>query len=103
MQQYHEALRHILDYGVESSDRTGTGTISCFGLQARYPLSDGFPLVTTKKLLLRMQAPRFFVEKDEVVLSANIHNYLKVKKQVNASIEFDGKTLQLIDKANSTG
>ena len=53
MQQYHQALRQILDTGVQSSDRTGTGTISCFGLQARYPLSDGFPLVTTKKLHLR--------------------------------------------------
>ena len=53
MQQYHEALQTILDRGETSSDRTGTGTISTFGLQSRYPLSDGFPLVTTKKLHLR--------------------------------------------------
>lgn len=53
MQQYHDALRTVLDHGEKSSDRTGTGTTSYFGLQCRYPLSDGFPLVTTKKLHLR--------------------------------------------------
>lgn len=53
MLQYHDQLRTVLEQGVLSSDRTGTGTLSCFGLQARYPLDDGFPLVTTKKLHLR--------------------------------------------------
>lgn len=53
MHQYHAALRQVLETGVTSSDRTGTGTISAFGLQSRYPLADGFPLVTTKKLHLR--------------------------------------------------
>jgi thymidylate synthase len=53
MRQYHAALRTVLEQGQESTDRTGTGTISHFGLQCRYPLADGFPLVTTKKLHLK--------------------------------------------------
>jgi len=53
LQQYHDALREILKLGEQSTDRTGTGTIAHFGLQMRYPLADGFPLVTTKKVHLR--------------------------------------------------
>jgi uncharacterized protein YfaS (alpha-2-macroglobulin family)/tetratricopeptide (TPR) repeat protein len=50
-------------------------------------------VVTRKDLILRMQAPRFFVQKDEVVLSANVHNYLKTAKSVKVALELDGKTL----------
>jgi uncharacterized protein YfaS (alpha-2-macroglobulin family) len=59
-------------------------------------------VVTRKNLIVRMQAPRFFVERDEVALSANIHNYLATTKQVKARIEFDGKTLELPTEAEQS-
>ena len=53
MKQYLDLLQHVLDHGTVREDRTGTGTVGVFGYQMRFPLADGFPVMTTKKLHLR--------------------------------------------------
>lgn len=54
-------------------------------------------VVTRKNLIVRLQSPRFFVETDEVVLTANVHNYLKSAKQVQVKLDLEGGTLEALD------
>jgi len=58
--------------------------------------------VTAKDVLVRLQAPRFFVEKDEVIISANVHNYLKSSKQARVEIVLEGETLEPLDETRRT-
>lgn len=75
MQTYLQQVRQILDHGIERADRTGVGTISLFGLSARYQLSDGFPAVTTKKLVWKSMVSEllWFISG-----SGNIHDLKKI-------------------------
>ena len=50
MKQYLDLCKHVLENGMMKKDRTNTGTISTFGYQMRFPLEDGFPLLTTKRV-----------------------------------------------------
>ncbi|GKU79244.1 thymidylate synthase [Paenibacillus sp. L3-i20] len=75
-QAYLQLLRDVLDKGVKKEDRTGTGTISTFGYQMRFPLSEGFPLLTTKRIPFRLVASEllWFIKGDTNIRYLLQHN-----------------------------
>ena len=91
MKAYLEQLRFILENGSKRGDRTGVGTISCFGLQARYNVADGFPAVTTKKLAWKVMSSELLwfisgssnindlknIYKNNKIWDANYNDYLR--------------------------
>ncbi len=76
-----------------------TWRIKVWGMGHGTRVGEGFAdVVTRKDLIVRLQSPRFFVQSDEVVLSANVHNYLAAKKSVQVKLELDGGVLEPLDK-----
>ena len=72
---------------------------SCLGHGTWHRVGEGdAEVVTRKNLIIRLQSPRFFIDTDEVVLSANVHNYLDNAKDVRVRLELEGGTLALDDK-----
>jgi len=76
MRQYLTLLQHVLDKGIGKNDRTGTGTLSIFGYQMRFDLSEGFPLLTTKKLHIKsiIYELLWFLKGDTNIRYLNDHN-----------------------------
>lgn len=108
MKQYLDLCRKVLEEGTYKDDRTGTGTYSIFGYQARYNLEEGFPLVTTKKVFLRgiIHELLWFISGDtniKYLVDNNVHiwddwAYEKFKK----SEDYNGETMQeFADKIKS--
>jgi thymidylate synthase len=106
--QYQELLQTILDYGVEKKDRTGTGTKSIFGYTIRHKMSDGFPLLTTKKMAFKTMATEllWFLRGDtniKYLVDNNCHiwdgdaykNYCKAYPDAEKTFQYEGSDIEV--------
>lgn len=85
----------VAEVEIDMPENLTAWKIKVWGIGAGTRVGSGeAEVVTRKDLIVRLQAPRFFVQKDEVVLSANVHNYLKTEKEVTISLEVPGETLK---------
>ncbi|MBA3481366.1 MAG: alpha-2-macroglobulin, partial [Pirellulales bacterium] len=85
----------LAEVELDMPENLTTWRINVWGMSHGTRVGEGSAeVVTRKNIIVRLQAPRFFVETDEVVLSANVHNYLKTAKQVRVRLELEGDTLE---------
>ena len=106
--QYQQLLQDIIDYGVEKKDRTGTGTKSIFGYTIRHKMSDGFPLLTTKKMAWKTMVTEllWFLRGDtniKYLVDNNCHiwdgdaykNYCKIYPDVEKTFQYEGSNIEV--------
>jgi thymidylate synthase len=106
--QYQDLLQSILDYGVEKKDRTGTGTKSIFGYTIRHKMSDGFPLLTTKKMAFKTMVTEllWFLRGDtniKYLVDNNCHiwdgdaykNYCKAYPDAEKTFQYEGSDIEV--------
>lgn len=94
----------VASVSLEMPENLTTWKVKVWGMGHGTKVGQGEAEVVTKKdLIVRLQAPRFFVEKDEVVLSANVHNYLKSKKSIQVALELEGHCLVLAAPGSAGG
>ena len=106
--KYTELLQDILDNGIEKKDRTGTGTISVFGRQIRHKMSEGFPLLTTKKMAFKTMVTEllWFLKGDtniKFLVDNNCHiwdgdaykNYCNAYPDVEKTFQYEGSNIEV--------